>query len=102
LGNYNGKNKERRKLNQRPIEQRSEKVCTIIIEELFNSEINLVKDVLSEKMDYSKIDVSLNNGLVLQFEEKIDKDVISALRSAFHTSKINHKFNNNQELIIYK
>lgn len=101
MGHHNGKNKERRKLNERPIEQRSDKICTTIIKELFSSEINLIEDILSERMDYSKIDMSLNNGLVLAFEDKIEDDVLKDLKSAFHSSKIHHKFND-QELIIYK
>ena len=101
MGKYNGKNKERRKQNRRPIEQRSEQVCETLIKELFGEELNVVHDVLSDRIDYSDIDVSLDNGLVFVFEDEIDREMKKALRAAFHSSNISHKFDG-QELHIYK
>jgi hypothetical protein len=101
LSKYNGKNKERRKQNRRPIEQRSDKICEKLIQELFSDEVGVVRDALSERIDYSTIDISLNDGLVFVFESEIDRDVKKDLRQAFHLSNIHHKFNG-QELYIYK
>jgi hypothetical protein len=101
LGNHNCKNKERRNLNRRPIEQRSEKVCTTIIQELFGEEVNLIRNILYD-FDYSKIDICLENGLKLVFEE-IDDCCLKNLKSSLKQSNIHYKFNKiNQELMIYK
>lgn len=101
MSKYNGKNKERRKLNRRPIEHRSDVVCSAIIQELFSDEVAVVNNILSERVDYSKIDIILDDGLVFIFHEEIDNNAIKELRRAFHSENISHKFNG-QELIIYK
>ncbi len=100
MGNYNGKNKKRKKSNQRPIEDRSDKICSILIKELFNDEICLICDLL-EQSNYSKIDIHLDEGLTLVFDNNIEYNLAKDLKIILHKHNIKHKFNKN-ELIIFK
>jgi len=96
------KNKERHKGNTLPIEQRSDKVCINLIKELFANEIYLVGDVLHDLIDYSTIDVCLDDGLVLTFHD-IDDAVVKNIKSEFDKNNIQHYYNKKEkQLIIYK
>lgn len=96
------KNKERHKNNTLPIEQRSDKVCINLIKELFANEIYLVGDVLHDLIDYSTIDVHLDDGLVLTFHD-IDDAVIKNIKTEFNKNNIQHHYNKKEkQLVIYK
>lgn len=99
MSKYNAKNKERRKLNQRPIEQRSEKICALLIRELFLNEVYLIHDTLSEAIDYSKIDVSLNEGLILSFGNQLDDYLFGVLENSFKKYNINYNFDKESQIL---
>ncbi len=95
-------NKERHKNNHLPIEQRSDKVCVNIIKELFANEISLVGDLLHDIIDYSTVDVHLDDGLILTFES-VDEVVIKNIKTEFDKYNIQHHFDKkNKQLVIYK
>lgn len=98
MGNYNNKNKQQRDHNQRPIEQRSDKVCKMLIHELFGKEVELLKSVISTE----SVDISLNEGLHLMFDNTIDRIIKSEIRRILKESNIRYDFNSSRELIIYK
>jgi len=96
------RNKERHKNNTLPIEQRSDKVCINLIKELFANEICLIGDVLHNIIDYSTINVHLNEGLILTFND-IDDIVVKNLKSEFEKNNILHHYNKKEkQLVIYK
>lgn len=97
MGNYNNKNKQQRDHNQRPIEQRSDKICKLLIHELFGEEVKLLESVIS-----TDVDMSLNEGLHFMFDDCIDKIIKSEIRKVLKESNIRYDFNSNRELIIYK
>lgn len=99
MGNYNNKNKQQRDHNQRPIEQRSDKICFMLVRELFSKEVDLLRNIIS--MD-SKVDVSLNKGLHLVFKDGIDKVIKTEIRKVLKESNIRYDFSDSKELVIYK
>jgi len=103
LSKHIGSNKARHKNNSLPIEKRSDKVCINLIKELFANEVGIVYGVISDLVDFSKIDVALDEGLIFNFEERIDETIVRDLKKEFDKYSIQHHFDKNkQKLVIYK
>lgn len=102
MNKHTTNNKERHKNNHLPIEQRSDKVCVNIIKELFADELSIVGDLLHDIIDYSTVDVHLDEGLILTFEN-VDDVIIKDIRTEFDKYNIQHHFDKkSKQLVIYK
>jgi divalent metal cation (Fe/Co/Zn/Cd) transporter len=103
LSKHIGNNKERHKNNSLPLEQRSDKVCVNLIKELFANEVDIVHGVISDLIDFSKVDVTLDEGLVFTFADAVDDVIVKDLKKEFEKSNVHHHFDKSkQKLIIYK
>lgn len=103
MAKHNRKNKERKKENLRPIEERSEKICSMIIQQLYLEEVCTLHETIQDKVDYSFIDISLNEGLVVSFNCKVDTSIFQDIEEKFLLKDVNYILDKkHQRVKIYK